>query len=59
MRLAFEMGCHTAFLRLARNGMGARSSAKGIEEDRALVIMARTWYCLVGTLSASLRASSV
>lgn len=52
VRLAFELGCHTAFLRLARSGMGAGRSPKQIEDDRPLVIMARVWFCLVRRAAA-------
>lgn len=51
VRLAFELGCHTAFLRLARSGMGAGKAPKQIEEERGLVIMARVWFCLVSFCS--------
>lgn len=51
VRLAFELGCHTAFLRLARSGMGAGKTPKQIEEERGLVIMARVWFCLVSSCS--------
>lgn len=47
VRLAFEVGCHSAFLKLAFTGMGADKTPQQLEEDRPLVVMARVWYALV------------
>ncbi|CDZ97607.1 er-associated protein catabolism-related protein [Phaffia rhodozyma] len=46
VRLAFEIGCHSAFLKLVRSGMGAGKTPLQLEEDRPLVIMSRLWFCL-------------
>lgn len=47
VRLAFEVGCHSAFLRLVASGMGANKTPQQLEEDRPLVVLTRVWYALV------------